>query len=74
MKTVKADDRRRVSIPDAKPGQVFYYRAFRSGVVLRPLKVDSRGLSHAKADKNAPDERTEKSIEKGTAKSGQPAK
>jgi hypothetical protein len=33
MVTVKADDRRRVQLPDAKPGQVFAYELTPSGTI-----------------------------------------
>jgi len=39
METLKADDRRRVQLPDAKPGQVFEYRVSGNGAVkLTPVK------------------------------------
>ena len=38
MTTVKADDRRRVQIPDAKPGQVFAYEMSGNVVKLTPVQ------------------------------------
>ena len=38
MVTLKADDRRRVQIPDAKPGQVFAYELSGNVVKLTPVK------------------------------------
>jgi hypothetical protein len=39
MKTVTADDRKRVRIPDAKPGQVFEYANNEDGsITLEPIK------------------------------------
>ena len=41
MVTLKADDRRRVQIPTAKPGQVFAFESQADGsVVLTPVKAD----------------------------------
>jgi hypothetical protein len=43
MVTLKADDRRRVQIPDAKPGQVFAYEHQADGaVVLTPVKAERK--------------------------------
>lgn len=38
MVTLKADDRRRVQIPDAKPGQIFAYELSGNVVKLTPVK------------------------------------
>ena len=43
MTTVTVDDRKRVRIPDAKPGQVFALENKGDGsVTLTPVKVESR--------------------------------
>ena len=43
MTTVTADDRKRVRIPDAKPGQVFAYESTEDGsVTLTPVKPQQR--------------------------------
>ena len=39
METVKTDDRRRVQLRDAKPGQVFAYESTAEGIIsLTPVK------------------------------------
>jgi hypothetical protein len=38
MITVKADDRRRVKLPDTKPGPVYVYELFGEVVKLTPVK------------------------------------
>jgi hypothetical protein len=38
MVTLKADDRRRIQIPDAEPGQVFAYEVSGNVVKLTPLR------------------------------------
>lgn len=38
MVTLKADDKRRVALPDAKPGQVFAYELSGNVVKLTPVK------------------------------------
>jgi hypothetical protein len=40
MVTLKADSRRRVSLPNAKPGQVFAYQLSGKSVMLTPVKAD----------------------------------
>jgi hypothetical protein len=40
MKTVTADDYKRVRIPDAEPGQVFAYEAEGKIIKLTPVKAD----------------------------------
>ena len=43
MSTVTADDRKRVRIPDAKPGQVFSYENNADGsVTLTPIKIEAK--------------------------------
>jgi len=43
MSTVTADDRKRVRIPDAKPGQVFAYENNADGsVTLTPIKIEAK--------------------------------
>ena len=43
MSTVTADDRKRVRIPDAKPGQVFAYENNADGsVTLTPIKLGAK--------------------------------
>ena len=43
MTTVTADDRKRVRIPSAKPGQVFAYELGDDGLVtLTPVKADRK--------------------------------
>src|SRR5258708_36053420 len=43
MSTVTADDRKRVRIPDAKPGQVFSYENNADGsVTLTPIKIEEK--------------------------------
>jgi len=50
MSTVTADDRKRVRIPDAKPGQVFAYENNADGsVTLNPLKLKQSITFHAAA-------------------------
>jgi hypothetical protein len=40
MKTIKVDDKQRVRLPDAKPGQVFVYENHGNGVLtLMPVKT-----------------------------------
>jgi hypothetical protein len=38
METVKADNKKRVRLPDAKPGQVFSYEMSGQVVTLTPVK------------------------------------
>jgi hypothetical protein len=43
METVKADNRQRVRLPDAKPGQVFAYENNGDGsFLLTRIKIDKR--------------------------------
>ena len=43
MKIVHADDRKRVPIPDAKPGQAFAYQENGKGTItLTPVKTDAK--------------------------------
>lgn len=61
MQTLKADDRRRVMLPDAKPGQVYAYENASGTITLTPVKKEEskpkfpRGslLKYFSAEKNA---------------------
>ncbi len=53
MVTLKADDRRRVQIPDAKPGDVFAYELSGKVVKLTPLVPDHADAPMVKLIKGA---------------------
>jgi hypothetical protein len=42
MKTLTADDSKRIRIPDAKPRQVFAYANDNGTIILTPVKAESK--------------------------------
>ena len=41
MTTVKVDNKKRVRLPDASPGQVFAYETNGEAILLRPVRVQA---------------------------------